>query len=295
MSTSPFCDTLVHQVKRKLSEYEKESAPTSEGRAFILPSLPPTQSRHRSEVEELISIGYYHSDIIGVESDLDIAIALDEHYCDFIQVHYTTAEDHLNATKSKFSYIHLDFCSELKAEEAMAILATKNAVGGVSRIRVTVSNQNWSGKTKGAGKYGKEIREEIILPFLHSAALIDKENTERWFELTEQVKVSDDPTQIISFLFLMTHFFGLNFYDYYINNTNFPEVNGNHIVKNISRWSYKEDENNWTMATVWVDLYASFEYAPPDPKWVLEYVYDYCYETFSQIVSYNAMLQAEGD
>lgn len=295
-----FSDTLLYPVKRKLSIYEKENVPTTKGRAFVMPGLPGTSSRDRTEVEELITRGYYGSDIIAIEKENTIALALYEHYHDDIQVHRGSAREHLQNTRNKFSYVHLDFCTELKEEETNTIFSTIGKLDAISRLRVTVCDTRRAGSNRGAGGYGKEVRLNVLLPFLEHCQTLDEQHRDRWNDIVENVVRSEDPIQLIGMVFLFAHFFGITFDDFYADCISarqnlFPSISPFMVIKNWSAWAYKEPTGSYNMASTWIDLYQIPDLLIADQQWKIDYVFNYVKDSISQIHSYNALLQAEGE
>lgn len=119
--------------KRQVSVREKESIPSTEGLAVILPGR--FDDGYCSEVEELIAVGFDRSQIIGIENEQDVYLDMFENGCD-IELIYGEALDVLPRL-SEISYVHLDYCGMLRPERVATIRALRGRLMPTSRVRVT--------------------------------------------------------------------------------------------------------------------------------------------------------------
>lgn len=287
-----FTNPVLNSIKRNLSIWEKNSVPSISGRQLIMPGAISETEDHESEVEEMIDRGFNPLGIVCVERDADIAEQFYSTYIDGPPIHIGDVGWFLSTSRCKYSYIHLDFCTQLKEESEMQCIAfTKDSLDTVARLRVTVSNQRLNRVHQDKLL---RIRNEVMIGFIHSASEKDLDNPKRWLHLINEIRSNTEPTQIIAFIYLITHFFGVDYMTYdnicKMDKAYFPEVQGNHIISSLQRWKYTNRNTN--METIWADFF-TFDNSliANNLTWVLNHVYGYFLEMISEQFTFNPELQ----
>lgn len=286
--TTHWNSTILHGVKRELSKFEKDSLPTHHGHALILPGVPGT------EVEELHARGYDLRQIHAVEHDQTLADALYEHYFDLVQVHWLEVEEFLRRSQHQFSYMHLDYCSQLKEEiELLGVEATTTKLDEVARIRVS----SLASRRSAAQRHTEASWHEHIFDNLCALGetLDIPARASGWARLRATLAANRwHTTQTLGGILVLNHFFGVDLRSF-VNeclrqHPYLPAVQGTHMPIAYHAYRYHEPNVNGrnVMYTMWMDwrsLPPQFVHSAQDPSHSNRWALDVLYTVLTQIAT----------
>jgi hypothetical protein len=259
-------------IKRKLSAFEKSSLLTTQGRALILPGDINT------EVEELTSAGYNPCLIFGCENEEPTYRYLLNHYHDSVHLFHMDVFEWMRRVRAtgQYSYLHLDLCGHFGREEAINIQAWRALLAPTARVRVSVFRGR---RSPMQFEWEEQLLQDLLLRWCELGYELDALDPERWIAFYDHSRETrDDTTKTILAVMISNFFFGLDDFRVYVDSCTaredfLPRVEGDHLLTNISRWTYNEQGNPSHMFTVWADLVP----LPADPlrdstQWILDHL-----------------------
>lgn len=269
-------DPYLRGVKRQISAFEKRSVPTTLGRAVVMPGEPPARETEIGEVEELRQAGFDPMYIFGVEREQALAVELYKYYYDTCHIHWEEVGEFLLSAQLPFSYIHLDFTSQLKQDELEAIQSWMGKVDRIARLRVSVVSTR---RQDHQIEYEQMLRRTTIGNLCHQASVCEDGPGEgRFAKIWDSVASSTDTTQILTAVMLLNFLFGINAMTYgdlcvvgqEDGKNTLPRVRGTHRLTNITRFMYSEPTGHHQMFTLWCDLVPlQLATVPDEQSWVL--------------------------
>lgn len=278
--TTSWNSTILHGVKRELSKFEKDTLPTHAGHALVLPGAPGT------EIEELHARGYDLRHIHAVEQDQALADALYEHYFDLVQVHWLEIGEFLSRAHSRFSYIHLDYCSQVKEEtELLGVEATTEKLDEVARIRVSsLASRRAAAQRQTEAGWHEHIFDNLCAL---GEALDIPARVPAWTRLRVTLAAGRyHTTQTLAGILVLNHFFGIDLRSF-VNeclrhHPYLPAISGTHMPVAYHAYRYHEPNYNgrnvmYTMWMDWRELPPQFFPTTQDPshsnRWALDVLY----------------------
>lgn len=275
--TRPWGLADFHFSKRSLSLRDKQSLPCTSGKALVLPGSSDT------EVEELIHVGFDPAYIYGIEQDIDIAEELHEHYYDTTPIYCEEVGEFLHRASSTFSYIHLDYCSQLTNETLDSIEKAMGRLNPLARLRVSVFG---SRRTKAMKNFERDVLDATLFNLLDRmviAGYTTEDEVNYLKELILPVDADPDLSRIICVVLFVNHVLNMSWYTLCdLLPEVMPSESATHQLLNVKRYRYHSDQN--IMYTAWMD------FSPiPDPvitrnpRWlpaqILSFAYTLVHET----------------
>lgn len=240
-------------LKREISLYEKRSLMgVQDGRALIMPAVADT------EVEELISMGFEPTKIVGVEQDDLKFYNLRNHYWDQIMLANEEVGYYISrASRGAYSYVHLDYCGYMTREIVTSLSGWQHILAHSARVRIS----SFRGRRRSAQyDFEEQMFRDLVLSWCEIGASADHEDMFRWLEYDTSLRSLSDDTPIwLIMMIVLQATFGISdvrtFTDTLRARGSFiPMVEGRHRVAGIKRFGYTEPGTPNHMFTVWLDL-----------------------------------------
>jgi len=250
---SRFGNKTLRPNKRQLSVEEKSTLAFPPGRALVLPGDPKT------EIEELVSVGYDPCYIFGVEIDPKAYASLVNYYHDNAKIFHSDVFCWMKQVQAhgKYTYIHLDFCGHFNKEHAIGCQSWIQLPAPEARIRVSIFRGRRSPVQL---DWESQMQEDLLLRWCELGHELDLVDSKRWITFYNHFQQTmDDSTKLVVSLMILNFFFGVKDYrDYLVEcereGSFLPDANGTHYLESIYRYTYNEPGSPNYMYTVWADL-----------------------------------------
>lgn len=270
MPFAVWSDTDIHFAKRRLSVAEKVTVPTSEGKALVMPGAPGT------EIEELVAVGFNPALIYGIEEDEQTADALHMCYWDTSPIYCDEVGYWLSLARSKFSYVHLDYCGQITKDRLASIEHTMQRLAPVARLRISVF-----GSRRGANirNFENDVIDATVLTLLEYIAQNYVSRSSEALDLHEYFANLDfqDPSSVVAMVAFVNHVMGIHWHmiaDIIKETHSLPKSRGEHQVHSVRRYRYVTDRS--LMYTTWLDLMPiSHSQFSNDESWLVDEILRY--------------------
>lgn len=241
-------DTDIHFAKRRLSVSEKSTIVNVQGKALVMPGAPGT------EIEELIAVGFNPALIYGLEEDEQTANALHMYYWDTSPIYCEEVGYWLSLARSKFSYLHLDYCGQITKDRIASIEHTMQRLAPTARLRMSVFG---SRRGHNIRNFENDIIDATVLTLLEYIAHHYPHRAVEALDLHSVFldREFQDPSSVICMVAFVNHVMGVHWHtiaDTIANTTSLPTIRGEHQVQGIRRYRYVTDRS--LMYTAWIDF-----------------------------------------
>lgn len=242
-------DTVLHSVKRGLSIAEKLSLTDQQrsGLCLVMPAVSGT------EIEELAAVGVPLHNIFAVEQNQELADRLYGYYWDTVSIHWEEIGVWLTRAKNFYSYMHIDYCSQLGPKQCAGITSACKRLADHARLRVSVTISRRSEK--------QFLEERMIIQrvLLNMIGIIDRKHfvSDTLRAVARHIDdATDDATIAMAAVMFAGIYFNMSweqFSDYCLSHPDSLPEFSNRVIRKVSRGVYNEDHNGIVMATTWID------------------------------------------
>ena len=176
------------------------------------------------------------------------------HYWDTSPIYCDEVGYWLSLARSKFSYIHLDYCGQITKDRLASIEHTMQRLAPVARLRMSVF-----GSRRGANirNFEHDVMDATALTLLEYIAQNYTARSSQALELHGYFANLDfqDPSSVIAMIAFVNHVMGVHWHmiaDVVKETHRLPRSRGEHQIHSVRRYRYVTDRS--LMYTTWVDF-----------------------------------------